>query len=196
MNIPMSFLILNPLEALVVIMGCDIFTNRKFNISKDIKHVYILGTINLIIQILINLFEVGILSLLLNILVPFIISPYITKIYYNRYIGNIKYCNVFIVQAIYMVTTAITIYLFNFIFSNIYITKYVNTLYDLATNLTKSFIQVLIIYTLRRIKMKNIKTALIKLASCQVNEAFTWWNSYTPEMPKVLKDEIENKANY
>lgn len=193
MNIPISFLILNPLEALVVIMGCDIFTNRKFNISKDIKHVYILGTINLIIQILINLFEVGISSLILNILIPFIISPYITKIYYNRYLGNIKYCNVFIVQAIYMVTTAITIYLFNFIFNNIYITIYINTLYDLATNLTKSFIQVLIIYTLRRIKMKNIKTTLIKLASCQVNEAFTWWNSYTPEMPKSLKKEIEDK---
>lgn len=43
--------------------------------------------------------------------------------------------------------------------------------------------------------MDNFKTMLKKVASEQVNQAFTWWNYYTPEMPKVLKDEIENKAN-
>lgn len=152
MNIPMSFLILNPLEALVVIMGCDIFTNRKFNISKDIKHIYILGTINLAVQIFLHLFKSNILGLLLNILVPFIISPYITKIYYNKFLGEIKYLQIFIVQASYMVTMALTISLFNLIFDNIYITEYINTVYDLSTNLTKSFIQVLMIFILRRIK--------------------------------------------
>ena len=43
--------------------------------------------------------------------------------------------------------------------------------------------------------MKNLKSMLKKVASNQVNTSFTWWDSYTPEMPKVLKDEIENKAN-
>ena len=152
MNIPMSFLILNPLEALVVIMGCDIFTNRKFNISKDIKHIYILGTINLIVQIFLHSFKSDILGLLLNIFVPFVISPYITKTYYNKYLGEVKYLQVFVVQAFYMITMALIISLFNLIFDEIYITEYINTVYDLSTNLTKSFIQVLIIFILRRIK--------------------------------------------
>lgn len=152
MNIPISFLILNPLEALVVIMGCDIFTNRKFNISKDIKHVYILGTINLIIQILINLFEVGILSLLLNILVPFIISSYITKVYYSKCLCNIKYWEAFITQALYMITTSIIIYIFEGFDSNIYTVNYINLNYEIIINILKTVFQIILIFILRGVK--------------------------------------------
>ena len=152
MNIPISFLILNPLEALVVIMGCDIFTNRKFNISKDIKHIYILGTINLIIQILINLFEIGILSLVLNILIPFIISPYVIKIYYNKFLDNIKYWNVFIVQAIYMITTSIIVYLFEGFSSTIYTVNYINLNYEMGINICKTVLQIILIFILRSVK--------------------------------------------
>ena len=41
--------------------------------------------------------------------------------------------------------------------------------------------------------MKNLKSMLKKIASNQVNESFTWWDYYTPEMPKSLKKEIEDK---
>ena len=74
------------------------------------------------------------------------------KIYYNKYLGEVKYLQVFVVQAFYMITMALIISLFNLIFDKIYITEYINTVYDLSTNLTKSFIQVLIIFILRRIK--------------------------------------------
>ncbi len=43
--------------------------------------------------------------------------------------------------------------------------------------------------------MKNLKSMLKKVASNQVNASFTWWDYYTPEMPKSLKKEIEDKAN-
>lgn len=195
MNILMSFLILNPLEALVVIMGCDIFTNRRFNILNDIKYVYGLSTINLIIQILLHWLKSDILGLLSNLVVPFIISPYITNVYYNKYLGKIKYYNVFIVQSLYMITMSLTIGLFNIIFDEIYVTEYINIFYELIVNLSKSIIQILIIFIVRGIKMNNFKTVLRKMASKQVNQAFTWWDSYTPEMPKVLKDEIKDKAN-
>ena len=152
MNIPTSFLILNPLEALVVIMGCDIFTNRKFNISKDIKHIYILGTINLIVQIFLHSFKSDILGLLLNIFVPFIISPYITKIYYNKYLGEVKYIQVFIVQAFYMITTSAIIYLFDGYSNTIYTVNYIDLNYEIGINICKAVFQIILLFILRRIK--------------------------------------------
>lgn len=66
MNLLLSLFILNPLEALVIILGCDLFSNRKFVIRNDIKHCYILGTINLIIQIILNHINASLLSLIVN----------------------------------------------------------------------------------------------------------------------------------
>ena len=55
MNYLLSLILLNPLEALVIILGCNIISGIKFDLKKDIKYIYLLSSINFIIQVLLNL---------------------------------------------------------------------------------------------------------------------------------------------
>lgn len=43
--------------------------------------------------------------------------------------------------------------------------------------------------------MKNVKEILKNIASKQTNDSFTWWNSYNPEMPNFLKEQIKNEED-
>lgn len=152
MNIPLSFLLLNPLEALVVILGCDVFTARKFNLKQDIKYCYILGTINLIIQILLNYCSIGVFGLIINFIVPIFISPILTMFYYNKTFNNynIRYLQTLIIQCLYISSMFLLIYIFNNINNNIYTTIYHNIYYETIINIFKFFIQILMINILKR----------------------------------------------
>lgn len=152
MNYLLSLILLNPLEALVIILGCNIISGIKFDFKKDIKYVYLLSSINFIIQILLDLLSYNILSLFLNIAIPFLIAPLVIKMIYNKYIGYIKYYQALIIQIFYMTTMTLTIIIFNYIFDNkIYTTQYINIIADIIVNISKTIFQLLLLNIYRRI---------------------------------------------
>lgn len=152
MNYLLSLILLNPLEALVIILGCNIISGIKFDLKKDIKYIYLLSSINFIIQVLLNLLNYNIFSLFLNIIIPFLIAPLIIKMIYNQYIGCIKYYQALIVQIFYMTTMTLTIVIFNYIFDNkIYTTQYINIIADVIVNISKTIFQLLLLNIYRGI---------------------------------------------
>ncbi len=70
MNIPLSLLIYNPIEAYTMILLCDIITGNRTKFSiKMINSIYVFGAVNLAIQLVPCLFVGESYFALLNILV-------------------------------------------------------------------------------------------------------------------------------
>lgn len=153
MNILLSLLLLNPLEAMVIIKGCDLFVGREVSYKDDIRNYYLLGTINLLIQICLCLNRIGVFGLILNILVPIFIGSCITKMYYKYILRvEIKFSITLTIQILYIATTFIIIAICNFVFDNIYTSGYTNICFELLVNLSKTILQVLLITLCAKVK--------------------------------------------
>lgn len=94
LNFWLSALIYNPLEAFILIYFCSIFT--KIEINKNIiKHCYLLGFINLLIQYISIYIESKSISFLYDLLIALIISPFVLIFYLKIFIieiFKIRYC--------------------------------------------------------------------------------------------------------
>lgn len=82
MNIIMSLLIYNPIEALLLIMFCNIVTSRKFN-KFDVLYLYVLGDINFAAQFIGILIRPVLLSMFYDIFATFVIYPISLYLFYN-----------------------------------------------------------------------------------------------------------------
>lgn len=89
MNIPLSLLFYNPIEAYIIMLLCDVITGNNTKLSlKRIVLLYLYGTINLIIQVISYIWYGRIQYLVLNIIVSYIIAPLLLKLFYPIITGN------------------------------------------------------------------------------------------------------------
>lgn len=85
MNILLSLLIYNPIEAYTIILLCDVITgnNTKININA-IEIIYLFGTINLFFQYIPNFVYGSIFYIVINLFIVFIVYPILV---YNIYVN-------------------------------------------------------------------------------------------------------------
>lgn len=83
MNIPLSLLIYNPIEAYALTLLCDIITGNNTWIKKDkIFIIYFLGFINFIIQEIPNIFEETLLYIFMQLICEYILISITMFIFY------------------------------------------------------------------------------------------------------------------
>lgn len=152
MSIVESLLLYNPLEALILILFCDIFTKRKFN-KIDIVHCYILGGINLFVQSIKFLFSNLSIIFIYDILVNFIFMCIICYFYYNLFMmkpGNrIRFSLILIPQIFNYCTIFFIVYVFNYIFGNVYNLGFNSKFYELFANISLRIMQIIIIFIIK-----------------------------------------------
>lgn len=153
-----SLVLYNPLEALVIILICDLFTKRKFKLI-DIVHCYVLGAINLMIQYISVFINDSALQLIYNIFVSLILTSIITYLYYNLAIKErINLIYAFYALGLQYISVSIAVYILNSIIPNAY-TNVISVKYELITNLCLRIAQIIIIFTIYLIRRnKNVKT--------------------------------------
>lgn len=105
MNIFLSLLIFNPLEALVLFWAAIGDKSKVFR-KENIIHFYILGTINFVFQYLIGNLEPSIINLMIEYLYSIIIASFILKFYILYFIKiNVKLIKCFSSIIFTIVTT-------------------------------------------------------------------------------------------
>lgn len=76
MNVPLSLLIYNPLEAYTLILLCDVIIGRHTKLCiKNIAIMYLLGTVNFSFQQIPNIWYGNLTYLFANFLIMFVICP-------------------------------------------------------------------------------------------------------------------------
>lgn len=143
MNIPLSLLIYNPIEAYTMILLCDVITgNRtKFNL-KMVCFLYIFGAVNLAIQLVPCLFIGKSYFALLNILVGYFAVSISIKYFYGTLCCKISYLRCVLAQFInticIIVICNITTHIFGF--NNMFYND--NNLHEFIVNITAFSLQI------------------------------------------------------
>lgn len=126
MNIPLSLLIYNPIEAYTIVLLCDIITgnNTKIYIN-DFWKLYLFGPINFIFQSVPNIWYGRQVYILINTIEVFVIHPIIIGVFYTKVFNKcITIRQMFItsyIQAIFVLIISCIVGLFfkgNIIFFN------------------------------------------------------------------------------
>lgn len=135
MNIPLSLLIYNPIEAYTMILLCDVinFKHTKFTL-KNIALLYGLSAINFGLQMIPYIWEGSIVHICGNMIVSYGIIPIIVRAFYKIMCGDISYRRVFVAEMIICVYTVVLSMILNvaFGFNNMFIND--NILHEFITN--------------------------------------------------------------
>ena len=190
MNFWLSALIYNPLEAFILIYFCSIFAEIKID-KNIIKHCYILGFINLLIQYIDKFILNDELSFIYNIFITLFLSEIILNLYIKKILLNSIEFKICIYSSIF---NFITLYLSIVLINSIKTITVFNTIrsfeYELFVNLFIKIIQILLLITLKN-GVDFMKNLLKKIALNSTEKAFTFMEHYNPKMPKILKEKLE-----
>ena len=190
MNFWLSALIYNPLEAFILIYFCSIFTEIKID-KNIIKHCYILGFINLLIQYIDKFILNDELSFIYNIFITLFLSEIILNLYIKKILLNNIEFKICIYSSVF---NFITLYLSIVLINSIKTITVFNTIrsfeYELFVNLFIKIIQILLLITLKN-GVDFMKNLLKKIALNSTEKAFTFMEHYQPKMPKILKEKLE-----
>lgn len=135
MNILLSLLIYNPIEAYTMILLCGVinFRHTKFTL-KNIALLYGLSAINFGLQMIPYIWEGSIVHICGNMIVSYGIIPIIVRAFYKIMCGDISYRRVFVAEMIICVYTVVLSMILNaaFGFNNMFIND--NILHEFITN--------------------------------------------------------------
>ena len=150
MNIPLSLLIYNPIEAYILILLCDIITgnNTKFT-PKKILRLWYFGATNLLIQLIPFIWYGERFFAILNIVTNYTIIPVSIMYHYKAISCNIKYFKCFIselVNCLFIIITSNTL--------SLLIDKYnmffpINILHEFITNMIIFLVQAILYSTIK-----------------------------------------------
>lgn len=145
MNILLSLLIYNPLEAYTMILLCDIITgnNTKFNKNKLIV-LWKFGAVNFVIQYIPNIIYGLPAYVYLTLFFNYFITPISILFFYRELSESIKYWNCLVCQ---MVNCLFIIVVSNIL--NVFIYSYnifypTNRFHELFSNFIIFFVQILL----------------------------------------------------
>lgn len=129
MSFVYSLILYNPLETLMSILFCDALTKRKFNVN-DWKAVYVLSTVNLLIQYLNIYISNTLFKLTYNIFVNLVVMTItlfvIYFVFFYKEIDHktnnlvLMYRNAFLSQAFNFTSICVVIAAYNYIFEHVY----------------------------------------------------------------------------
>lgn len=145
MNILLSLLIYNPLEAYTLILLCDIITgnNTRFN-KNNLITLWEFGAVNFIIQYIPNIIYGFSTYVYLTLFFNYLIIPISLLFFYRGLSGNVKYWNCLVCQMINCLFIIVVSNIFNtFIYSyNIFCPA--NRFHELFSNFVIFFVQILL----------------------------------------------------
>lgn len=118
MNVPLSLLIYNPIEAYTLVLLCDIIIGRKtaFNI-KSIPIIYIFGSINFIIQWIPNIFYGSILFVILGLFNGYFIVSFSLMLMYKCLSCDVLYRKCILCQLINTIFIVVISSIMKFMFN-------------------------------------------------------------------------------
>lgn len=144
MNIPLSLLIYNPIEAYTLVLLCSVISCNKvkYNICTILK-IYILGVTNFIIQFIPYLWCGTIVYLVGNLLVAYIFTPIVLKAFYVRVIKkNLTICQSIISVFIYCMFNIIISMISDALFKTHTLFYNNDDLHEFVINLIIFFVQI------------------------------------------------------
>ena len=142
MNIPLSLLIYNPIEAYTMILLCDIITGNRTKINpKLVLYLYVFGAVNLCIQLFPTIWVNKPLFAILNIIVNYLFVPISIKIFY----GIVTHNCIFII----VISNIFVLFIESY---NMFYT--VNKFHEFITNMVIFFVQITL-YLIIRFKAGN-----------------------------------------
>lgn len=145
MNIFLSLLIFNPLEAIVLFWAAIGDKSKVFR-KENIKHFYILGTINFYLQYFVENLPPSIINLFLTYFYSILIPAFILKIYFLKIMKiNIKFLRCFFAMIFTAITILFGIIVVNNFFFNAGI-EVTNIYIEIIVNLFIKFIQLLLLF--------------------------------------------------
>ena len=152
MNILLSLLVYNPIEAYTLILLCDIITGSKTNVKiKTIPYFYIFGSVNMAIQLFPTIWVWKCWFAVINIFVNYFITPFSIMLFYGIVNSKISYRKCFVVSAIecafvIVISEIIVLFIKDY---NMFYTE--NILYEFITNITIFSVQI-ILYSIIKIR--------------------------------------------
>ena len=152
MNIPLSLLIYNPVEAFCFILLCDIITSNKTRICiRLIPYLYIFGAVNLFIQNIPNIWIDRPYFAVISIFMNYIVTPFSIRFFYGIIGNKISYKRCFIVGVIDCLFIIVISSIFDFLIKdyNMFYTE--NKYHELISNSVIFSVQI-ILYLIIRIK--------------------------------------------
>lgn len=100
MNFCLSLFIYNPLEVFILIYFCSLFSKVKID-KNIIKHCYILGTVNLLIQYIATIIDSSFCVLSYNVIAALVICPITLYLYSYIFISGCIKIKICICSSIY-----------------------------------------------------------------------------------------------
>ena len=140
-----SLVLYNPLEMLIIIIGCDLITKNKTDLCKLLLISYFGGVVNLLFQYIPNMLIGTSIHFVINNFVTFIFVPFliylVSKLYSNKY----TFFDVYIVYAInFAISMCIALFINKFI-ACAYFGYFENGFYELMTNLSVRFVEMILV---------------------------------------------------
>ncbi len=193
MNIPLSLILYNPIEALFLFYVCNLFSGHtipfKDLIKKNWLNILFFSTLLLALQWIPNAYtDFHAWKLITGIFISRILSPILLYILYNKK-NKISLLRCFVIFTLYSTSINLIVIFFNF-----GITPNNNLIVEFFGNIFMKVIQVLLINIFYEV-FKFMKDLFLKIFDSNSNKspAFTDLDWYSKEMTDEMKKEIESK---
>lgn len=141
MSIWLSLLLFNPLES-VVLFWAAIGDSKEVFKKKNIKHFYILGTINFIFQYFFENIKAGIFNLFGQYLLGLFVIPLIFFFYFKK----LSFLNCLLAGFFNLITIMILVIIFSEIFFGALDVENMDLIQEFIINLAIKFFQFLLLY--------------------------------------------------
>lgn len=140
-----SLVLYNPLEMLIIIIGCDLITKNKTNLCKLLFISYFGGAVNLFFQYIPNMLIGTPIHFVINNFVTFILVPFLMYLVGKSYSDKYTFFDVYIVYAInFSISMCIALFINEFIVTAYY-GYFENGFYELVTNLSVRFVEMILV---------------------------------------------------
>lgn len=140
-----SLVLYNPLEMLIIIIGCDLITKNKTNLCKLLFISYFGGAVNLFFQYIPNMLIGTSIHFVINNFITFIFVPFLMYLVSKLYSKRCGFCDIYVV---YIINFSISMYVVLFINKFIvhaYFGYFENGFYELMANLSVRFVEIILV---------------------------------------------------
>lgn len=144
MNVPLSLIFYNPLEAYSIFLLCDVIIGYKAKFTiKNFWHIWVFGSCNFVLQSIPYFFYGYKLFAIINLLITYFVVPVSVKYFYGLYRCKISYKRCVIAQLINSLFIIVISSIWSIFFGVDSIFYNSNELHEFITNITIYLLQIL-----------------------------------------------------
>lgn len=156
MSFLLSGLIYNPAEAMLLLVFCYLFRDKKykdvkFNFKKYLIHSYVLGFVFLLVQYPMNFINNSISYIIYNLFVIFMFMPAIMMIYRLKYKRILSLKNILFSQVYNNITVITLILLSSWVNTLIPIGNHNSLFIEFITNVLIKIVQFVLIFIISKV---------------------------------------------